>query len=143
MPLKVTQDESLGVNLTPMIDVVFLLVIFFMVATEFSEIERSIDLHLPTAAQAGEGAPPPQTRVVTIYQGGRIELDGRPVSLAQLAIRLSEGVSGESNRQVEVRGDGRCDFQHIAAAMAACREAGVLDLAVTVEVAAAGASTRR
>ena len=73
MPLKTTQDETTSVNLTPMIDVVFLLVIFFMVATKFTEMERSIDLELPTAAAAGDTTPPPQPKVVAVFSDGHVE----------------------------------------------------------------------
>ena len=52
MPLKTQQDEHPTLNMTPMIDVVFLLLIFFMVATSFAKIERDIELELPEVAAA-------------------------------------------------------------------------------------------
>ena len=47
MPLKTHQDEMPAINLTPMIDIVFNLIIFFMVSTRFTEIERKVDLSVP------------------------------------------------------------------------------------------------
>ena len=52
MPLKTHVDEQPTLNLTPMIDIVFLLIIFFMVGTKFSELERKIGLKVPEVAGA-------------------------------------------------------------------------------------------
>ncbi|MEM6798296.1 MAG: biopolymer transporter ExbD [Planctomycetota bacterium] len=143
MPLKTTQDDTAGINLTPMIDVVFLLVIFFMVATKFTERERSIDLELPSTAAAGDTAPPPSPRVVAVFEGGEIELDGERVSLGGLTARLREATTESDDVQVVIHGDARCDFQYVAAALAACREGRVQELGITVEIAAAGGPARR
>lgn len=143
MPLKVTNDENLSLNLTPMIDVVFLLVIFFMVATRFTELERNIELELPQVAAAGAAATPPAPRVVAVTADGTVLLDEAPVTLAELTTQLATSVREQSDVQVVIHGDSRTAFQHIAAALAACREANVSELGITVEVAAAGASTIR
>lgn len=138
MPLKTTNDEELSVNLTPMIDVVFLLVIFFMVATKFTELERSIELELPTAAAAGDATPPPAPKVVAVFADGHIELDNQEVSLQQLTSQLRTATSETDDVQVVINGDARCKFQDVAATLAACREARVSELGITVEIAAAG-----
>jgi biopolymer transport protein ExbD len=50
MPLKTNLDEQPSINLTPMIDIVFLLIIFFMVGTKFVEMERKIAVQGPRRA---------------------------------------------------------------------------------------------
>ena len=50
MPLKIQHDEAPALNLTSMIDVLFLLIIFFMVATKFDEMERNIEVAVPEVA---------------------------------------------------------------------------------------------
>ncbi len=142
MPLKTTPDETTSVNLTPMIDVVFLLVIFFMVATKFTEVERSIDIELPTTAQAGEATPPAKPRTVSVFADGHVELDKQSVTLDQLTQQLSQATAQSDDVQVVIEGDARCPFQHIAAAMAACREARVAELSVPVELAAAASTLK-
>ena len=52
MPLKTDTIEEPNLNLTPMIDIVFLLIIFFMVGTRFTEMERQYDIRLPTVSEA-------------------------------------------------------------------------------------------
>src|SRR5215207_1739547 len=89
MPLKLQHDEMPALNLTSMIDVLFLLIIFFMVATKFDEMERTIEVAVPQVAQAGEDVPPKQPLVVSVTSDGRIDLDGKAVSETELTTKLA------------------------------------------------------
>ena len=77
MPIKTQYDDQPTLNLTPMIDVVFLLIIFFMVATKFSELEQNIELEVPEVASAGTNRTPATPRTVAVYEDGHIEVDGQ------------------------------------------------------------------
>ena len=134
MPIKTQYDDQPTLNLTPMIDVVFLLIIFFMVATKFSELEQNIELEVPEVARAGANRTPATPRTVAVYEDGHIELDGQQATLQELRSRLAANRAQDPDLNVVVRGDGQCDFQHIASAMAACRDAGVAELGITVRV---------
>ena len=142
MPLKIQHDEAPALNLTSMIDVLFLLIIFFMVATKFDELERNIDVAVPEVAQAGDGSPPPRPLVVTVQADGEVELDGRPVNLEELTARLAATRTAVGEPAVVIRGDAQCPFQHIASALAACRQAKVSELGITVRLAGIGNSKR-
>jgi len=135
MPLKTQQDEQPTLNLTPMIDVVFLLIIFFMVATKFDEMERDLDLDLPEVAAASPLTSAPQGRVVVVHADGRTQLDQQDVSLAELTGRLAGARREYPQTSVVVRGDAASAFQHVAAALAACQEAGISELGITVRIA--------
>ena len=143
MPLKTQQDEQPTLNLTPMIDVVFLLIIFFMVATKFSERERDIELELPEVAVASALTSAPKQRVVTVTRAGQIALDGEEVSIAGLTRRLAAAQSEYPNTSVVIRGDAACAFQHVAATLAACKDANITDLGITVHLADALGTKRR
>ena len=134
MPIKTQYDDQPTLNLTPMIDVVFLLIIFFMVATKFSELEQNIELEVPEVASAGANRTPATPRTVAVYEDGHIELDGQQATLQEFRSRLAANRAQDPDLNVVVRGDGQCDFQHIASAMAACRDAGVAELGITVRV---------
>ena len=142
MPLKIQHDETPALNLTSMIDVLFLLIIFFMVATKFDELERNIDVAVPEVAQAGDGSSPPKPQLVVVQPDGRLELNGNSVSLEELTARLASLRSQSAQPSVIIRGDGQCAFQHVAAALAACRQAGVSDLGITVRIAGIGKTQR-
>ena len=140
MPLKVHKDEQHTLNLTPMIDVVFLLIIFFMVATKFSEIERNIDLQLPQVANAGESTPPDRPKSIAVYADGTLKLDGTPITRSQLVSQLQVELQSTPDLEVELDGDANCPFQYVADALAACREANVVRIGISVELATAAAS---
>jgi biopolymer transport protein ExbD len=143
MPLKLSQhDEAPALNLTSMIDVLFLLIIFFMVATKFDEMERNIEVAVPEVAQAGDTLPPARPMVVSVLSDGKVELDGKPITLPELTAQLEEARTPLTEPTVVIRGDAICPFQHVASALSACQQAGISDLGITVRIAAASRTTR-
>jgi biopolymer transport protein ExbD len=141
MPLKLQNHDRTALDLTPMIDVVFLLIIFFMVATKFSEMERDIDLQLPEVAPATPMTSMPTRREVSVQANGQTQLDGQPVSLIQLTAQLDAARREYSTLGVVIRGDAACPFQHVAAALTACKDAHISELGITVRIA--GKEVRR
>ena len=143
MPMKTLTDEQPGLNLTSMIDVMFLLVIFFMVGTKFSDTERNMSVKVPQVAAAGPLAPGPEKRVINVYRDGRITLDRQAVSLAELKAKLADARSQYQKLGVVVRGDSQGPYQNVADVLAACRAAGIADLGITVNMADTNTTTLR
>ena len=137
MPLKTHQDEQPTLNLTPMIDVVFLLIIFFMVGAKFTEMERHIDLEVPQVSEAAALAPAPEKRVVNVHRDGTITLDQRQVTLEELTQQLAAARQQYADLGVVVRGDASGTFQQVAAALSAVRRAGVAEMGIAVRMAQA------
>jgi len=135
MPLKTHLDEQPTLNLTPMIDIVFLLIIFFMVGTKFTELERKISLKVPEVVDRGALTAAPERKVVNVYRDGAITLDGATVSLEQLTAQLTAARAQYSDLGVLVRGDAEGEFQGVAAVLNACKQAGVGDLGISVRLA--------
>ena len=135
MPLKTTMDEQPSVNLTPMIDIVFLLIIFFMVGTKFTELERRMNLTVPQVSDAATLTPAPSKRVVNVYRDGSVTLDRQPVSLEQLRRQLAAARTEYSELGVLVRGDAEGPFQNVATVLGVCRSAGVADMGISVRLA--------
>jgi len=142
MPLKTHIDEQPSLNLTPMIDIVFLLIIFFMVGTKFSELERKIGLKPPSVADNGALSAAPESKVVNVFRDGHIELDNQRVSLEQLTQRLATAHRQYSAIGVLVRGDGDGRFQTVAGVLNACRQAGISKMGVSVRVGPRAAAQR-
>lgn len=136
MPLKTTQDETPTLNMTPMIDVVFLLIIFFMVGARFTEMERKIGLSIPEVSQATALTPAPEKRVVNIFQDGNVTLDREEVDMNGLTNRLSAARSQYKDLGVLIRGDASVPLQRVAEVMSACKAAGIAELGISVRVAA-------
>ena len=132
MPLKTHLDEQPSLNLTPMIDIVFLLIIFFMVGTKFSELERKIGLRVPEVSHAEALTAAPEPRVVNVYRDGAITLDRTPVTLQELTQTLAATRSQYSDLGVLVRGDASGRFQNVAEVLNACKQADVRELGIAV-----------
>jgi biopolymer transport protein ExbD len=143
MPLKTHQDEQPALNLTPMIDIVFLLIIFFMVGTKFAEWENKMALTVPEVKETGALAPAPEKRVINVYQDGRISFDSDFVSLEELTSELTSVRQQYSGLGVVVRGDAEGAFQNVATVLGACREAGITDMGISVRVAQGEQPARR
>jgi len=134
MPLKTHIDEQPTLNLTPMIDIVFLLIIFFMVGTKFTELERKIGLKVPEVVDRGALSTAPERRIIKVYRDGTIMLDKVPVTLEQLTTQLADARSQYSDLGVLIRGDARGEFQLVASVLNACKQAGVRDLGISVRL---------
>ena len=132
MPLKTHIDEAPTLNLTAMLDVMFLLIIFFMLGTRFIDDERKIGLRVPEVVDRGALTAAPARREVNVYRDGAITLDKATVSLEQLTRMLAAARRQYSDLSVLVRGDARGEFQNVAAVLTACKQAGIQDLGITV-----------
>ena len=135
MPLKTHMDEQPELNLTPMIDIVFLLIIFFMVGTKVSELERKIALDVPRVSNTEVLSPAPRKRVVNILRDGRILLDQEEVTVKELVRRLQLQRQQDQQMGVIVRGDAEGSFQNVATVLGACRQAGISDMGISVRPA--------
>lgn len=138
MPLKTHLDEQPTLNLTSMIDVVFQLIIFFMVGTRFASIEHKIGVQVPQVGQAAARPSAPPKMVVHVKRDGTVLLDSTPITLDELGRKLREVRATDRNASVVVRGDGEGSFQSVASALATAREAGIVDLGISVRVARDG-----
>ena len=125
MPLKTAAIEEPDLNLTPMIDIVFLLIIFFMVGTRFTEIEREFDVQLPTVSDAPPLTSLPDDIVVTIPKSGILLVDGKQRTLTELETDLIAARKRYADQTVVVRADGDGRYQNVADVLAVCQKAGV------------------
>ncbi|MGD0899971.1 MAG: biopolymer transporter ExbD [Thermoguttaceae bacterium] len=134
MPLKTQLDEQPPLNLTAMLDVMFLLIIFFVLNTRFLDEERQIGLELPRVADRGVLAAAAQSKTVNVYRDGTVTLDQAPVTLAELTARLASAKTRSPSLSILVRGDGQGEFQQVAAVLSACKQAGIDDLGISVRL---------
>ncbi len=132
MPLKTHLDDPPALNLTAMLDVMFLLIIFFMLGTRFVDDERKIALRVPEVVDRGALTAAPARKEVNVFLDGTITLDKSVVTLDELTTRLAAARRQYSDMGVLVRGDARGEFQNVAAVLTACKRAGIQELGITV-----------
>jgi biopolymer transport protein ExbD len=133
MSVNIRKSKALNkLNLTPMIDVIFQLLIFFLVATRFDEDEREMTLVLPQADEAMARISKPKELFINVDQGGKVVVNGRQVSHALLLEQLRQAQANNPGRQtVIVRGDKRCPLEHVVAVMNVCSKANIRDCRIT------------
>lgn len=118
-------SEEPTINLTPMIDVVFLLIIFFMVGSHFGEAEGRIEVNVPGVGELRSMTRVPDERLVEVTGNGLITLDNTIVTEQQLADQLRFARSQYPDIKVAVRGDGQAPFQRVAEVLQIIRSTGV------------------
>jgi len=135
MSLKQQFEEMPAINLTPMIDLLFLLIIFFVIGTKFIESERQIELKLPQVKPGDALTAAPEKKVINVYRDGQITLDRKSVTLEELTERLTAAHGQYHALGVLVRGDGAAAFERVAHVLTACKRAGIGDLSIAVQIA--------
>ena len=98
-------DEGLSIELTPLIDMVFLLLIFFLVATTFHQTEREMQIALPIAESSGPISTTLREIIVNVDADGQIIVSGRHIEAADLQAMVGEAVTANPEQKVTVRGD--------------------------------------
>lgn len=134
MVVQLKKSQTLGaLNLTPMIDVVFLLLIFFLVATRFEEDERQMDVVLPEASEAMPLVTQPRELFINIDQKGRYFVNAAQLAPAELLASLRQAHADNPGKAtVIIRADRRCVWQAVATAMNLCNKAHIRDYRVTM-----------
>jgi len=117
-------------NLTPMIDVVFQLLVFFMVATTFHDPERELEVELPQAQSGNPVQAVPEELVINVFRDGTLSLSGRGVDQAGLEEALRRAARRDPKTPVTIRGDRWVHHEDIVRVMDACGTAGLSNLAV-------------
>ncbi|MHB0957823.1 MAG: ExbD/TolR family protein [Pirellulaceae bacterium] len=125
---------TVGINMTPMIDVVFQLIIFFLVTNHLVKQEAQLELPLPIA-ESGQAAVEENIPrlTVNVLLDGTLMLAGRTMSDDELYDRLREKLLDVgSGLQVRIRSDRSVPFQFVEPILLACARAGIWDVSFAV-----------
>lgn len=128
MQFRNRERKRLVINITSLIDILFLLIIFFVVTSTFLE-QPGMRLDLPTAESAEAQAV--DELVIDLDAAGRMQLAGRRVAAAELRAALAAELAGqESGRVLVIRADRAVEHGLVVEVMDAARRAGVQDLVI-------------
>ena len=132
MNFRQLRRPEVSINLTPLIDVVFLLLIFFMVSTSFSELTQLV-VDLPEA----EGAPASTetTLLLVVDVEGNMTLDGAPVpnDARGLSEALRHRLSGNIDIPVTLSADAMTPHQHVVTAIDVAAQLDITRLTIATE----------
>lgn len=114
-----------SIEMTPMIDMVFLLLIFFLVATTFQEEEREMQVALPEAAAAGPISTALREIIINVAEDGSMIVSGKTVDADTLRTMVKDAVADNPEQKITVRGDHRARYEAIVRPLDICKAAGV------------------
>lgn len=129
MPVKLKQGQALmSLSLTPLIDVVFQLLLFFIVATRFADEDRELLVPLPDASEAKPITYIPQELFVNINERGQFFAGGKAVDETELeGILQRAAINNPENQSVRIHADKRVAFQAVVTAVNLCKRVGIRD----------------
>ena len=127
-------NRKYGFNMTPMIDVVFLLIIFFLVSSHLSRQESQLELDLPTASSSQDDTDQETPRLtINVKADGSMLLAGRPITREQLKSRFLEARKKEGdNIEVRIRGSRLTAYSEVEPIMLACTGAKIWNVTFAV-----------
>jgi biopolymer transport protein ExbD len=130
MRIELGEDDQPEIGLIALIDCIFFLLMFFMVATTFSQQvgekpQKELPVTLPAAQMSldrvGAGAPP---LTIGVDKRGKLYLDGTKVSVQELHDRLRQEASGNPERPIRIDGDEMARYQDIVHVLDLCQFEG-------------------
>ena len=133
--MKFTKNPPppIALQLAPMIDIVLLLLCFFIISWQYSQSETELNVSVPTAQ---EGADPTRQRgeiIINILADGSIRVDSVTVDLPKLSTKLSAIAQVYKNQPVRIRGDGSVPYQRIVEVIDVCQKSGIWNISFATQ----------
>ncbi len=117
-----------GVPLTPMIDVVFLLLCFFVTSQIFAQWETEIDIALPTAATGGMPQRLPGEVIINVMADGTAVVNGQSLNDGELRSMMDRLVELFPGQPVLLRADKSTAYEHVVRVLDTCRQADIWNI---------------
>jgi biopolymer transport protein ExbD len=118
-------DQEEPYNLVPLTDMVFNLLIFFMCATTFAQVEKELNIELPHVSTLTPLSAPPKQLIINIAQDGTTVVVGKKYAPAELAPMIAAMVKKDPESAVIIRADERTVMRHFADVTRICKQQGV------------------
>ena len=123
------QFQHPGIQLAPLVDVLFLLLIFFLLTWNAARNENELDVKIPKASAAKEKPAPIGDVIVNVKSDGSVVVNRRTLSTPELSELLRGLVQLSADQAVVIRGDETGAYRHIVDVLNVCSEAGVTNVA--------------
>lgn len=133
MRFKNNQPPAAGFQLAPMIDVVFLLLIFFIVTYQLSDYEKELEVNVPTAEEGSTESRGYLEVVVNVREDGTIVIEKKDYTVDELQTYMANLFRVNKDQPIRIRGDGKTDYQDIVNVIDRCRKAGIWNISFATQ----------
>ncbi len=118
-----------GIQLAPLVDVLLLLLIFFLMTWNAARNENELDVKVPKASSAKEKSAPVGDIIVNVKTDGDVVVNRRTLSAPELSDLLKNLVHLDADQAVVIRGDETGAYKHVINVLNICSEAGISNVA--------------
>ncbi len=123
------QNNAPGFQIAPMVDIVFLLLIFFLVTWNFSRNETELDVKVPKAREGKETRRAVGEVILNVKSNGTVVMNRRQMNAKELQNTLQKIASLYPDQAVILRGDESTDYRHVVEVLDTCRRANIWNVA--------------
>jgi len=131
---KRAQPQLLGFQIAPMVDILLVLLVFFIVTWNFALTENELDVKVPTAAAAKEQQPVANQTVLNVRKNGTVVMNRKELTLDDLRKKLTQLSELYPDYAIILRGDEKLPFRDLMAVMDICRQANIWNVAFATAV---------
>lgn len=133
MKFENRQPPAISIQLAPMIDILLLLLCFFIISWQFSQSETELSVSVPTAHEGAESQRMRGEIIINVLADGEIRVEGLTVDRPELFDKLSKIAKQYENQPVRIRGDGDAAYQHIVEVIDTCQKAGIWNISFATQ----------
>ena len=126
---KQAEPRIFGFLIAPMVDILLVVLVFFIVTWNFALSENELDVRVPTAAKANETQPYVGQVVINIKADGTVIVNRQPKTLKELLELLKKLSQLYPDQAAIVRGDQGVEYKHIVEVLDICRQADIWNVA--------------
>ena len=134
MKFQTREPEKADFPLAPMVDVVFLLLIFFIATRQYSDRERELNVAVPIAEEGADARQTVGEIIVNVRENGEVVVDKSVMDKAQLFAKLKRISAVHKNQAIRIRGDGKVEYQKIVEVIDVCQKAGIPNISFATQV---------
>lgn len=125
MAVRYEEEEKVEVQLTSMLDCIFLLLIFFLVSSQLKKVEKELPIQLPEANVTRSVKATPDLITVSVDSHGGFFVNSRPVGSTGLRAALRDAAAANPDRRIRLNGDIYAPFRSIVQVLDTCQGEGL------------------
>ena len=125
MAVKYEEEEHIEIQMTSMMDCIFLMLIFFLVSSQLKKVEKELPIELPRANTTRDVKSTPDLITVSVNKNGELFVNSKPVGDAGLKNALANAAKENPDRRIRINGDVFAPFRSIVQVLDTCQGEGL------------------
>ena len=125
MAVKYEEEEHVEIQMTSMMDCIFLMLIFFLVSSQLKKVEKELPIELPRANTTRDVKSTPDLITVSVNKNGELFVNSKPVGDAGLKNALANAAKENPDRRIRINGDVFAPFRSIVQVLDTCQGEGL------------------